>query len=52
VDHNIDTEGNVSDDSDDYNDGDFNDTIIVDNKVASALSLAPNTRSGEDHDEV
>jgi len=52
VDDNKDTEGNVTDDSDDYNDDDFNDTIIVDHEVASALSLTPQASSGEDHEDV
>ena len=52
VDDYNDTEGNGTNDSDEYNDDDFNDTIIVDNEVASALSCAPNARSGKDHDEV
>jgi len=52
VNHDIDTEGNGTNDSDDYNDGDFDDNIIVDNEVVSALLLVPNGRSGEDHDEV
>jgi len=52
VDDDIDTEGNGTYDSDDYKDEDFDDTIIVDDEVASALSLVPNARSGEDHNEV
>jgi len=34
VNDNIDTEGNATDDSDDYNDGDFYDTITVEDEVA------------------
>ena len=52
MDDDINTDGNGTDDSDDYNDDNFDDTIIVDDKVASALSLASNAHSGEDHDEV
>jgi len=52
MDDDIHTEGNGTHDSDNYNNDHFNDTIIVDDKVASALSLAPTARCGEDHDEV
>jgi len=52
VNYDIDTEGNGPDNSNDYKDSNFDDTTIVDHKVVSALSLAPNARSGEDHHEV
>jgi len=41
-----------TDNSHDYNDDYFNDTIIVDDEVVSALSLAHNAISREDQDEV
>jgi len=47
VDDDIHTEGNGTDDRDDYNDHDFDDTIIVDDEVASALSLAPDGHMGK-----
>jgi len=52
VDDDLDTEGHGTSDRDDYNDDDFDNTIFVDDKVASALSLVPNASTGEDHDEV
>ena len=52
MDDDIETEGNGTDDSNDNEDDDFDDTIIVDDEVVSALSLAPNPRSGEDYDKV
>jgi len=48
----IDTEVNGTNNSDDYNDDDFDETIIVDDKVASPLSLGRNAFSGEDYHEV
>jgi len=52
VDDDIDTKGNGTDDSNNYNNYDFDNTIIVENEVALTLSHAPNAPIGEDYHEV
>jgi len=42
VEDDIHTQGNDTDDRDDYNDDHVDDTIFVDDEVVSALSLVPN----------